>query len=61
MRPDQILAELTLSGGQRTALLSLAGRDSVVKWLRETADKIASSKCGMYDQPDSKYRLSWVR
>jgi len=65
MRQDQVIAELTLSagGGPRKPLLSRAGRDAIVSWLRETATRIESSKCGQYswDQPDSKYRLSWVR
>ena len=50
-----LVAELRL----HVPRLTTQGRDAVVEWLRERADKISSSKCGHYDfeQPERLHKL----
>lgn len=50
-----LMAELSLF----VPTLTLEGRDAVISWLRDTADKIEKKSCGAYsfEQPDRKYKL----
>ena len=64
MKRDDVFAEVTIFAKRRGRMaLTVQGRDSLVEWLRITANIIEASPCGYdsWNQPKSSYRLSWVK